>query len=822
MAKREVIIEVQVNNDDGLRQLGKLEKELIQVRKRQRELRKDTKDATEVTAEEAREMGLLASKAKALSGNIRELSNDTSGLTKAGLRFRDKMAQAGGEALQAFGLNVLTVSGAVATLTAALKGAIEIQAEFDKSLSGISALGGEYAANIEALADAAKTAGIEFGISATESVKAVDALARAGLTSAQIIDGGLRGALTLAAAGGIDLANAAETASSALTQFGLEGEDVGRVADALVGGANAAQGGVDELRQALNQSGLVAAQFGLSLEETVGALTTFASAGLLGSDAGTSFRAMLLRLAKPTKESSEAMEQYGLELFDAQGQFVGVEKAADQLQKGLGQLTEEQRLNALATIFGQDAIRAANVLYEQGAEGVAKFTAEVSKSGEAERVAAEQTNNLDGDLNRLKATYTALIVESRAMNDILRESVQYLDEFIKTASGATDATNSLARRQALAFETWTFGAVNADTFQDALSSLTFGYYENSEASKAASKEAEANAQTTVDAVAVTAGAIKQTSEFGTVIEDTAKKEEKQTTVRRKAIEVLRLQTQAMRDFAAAQRDAESGAAVDTLSPISPQATPLQPVADRLLGDTVDAFDQSAQAAENESDIFVAAQEAKIQAVNSLGNALNAFSSIAAKDSAEQKALATASALINTYLGVTQVLANKTVLPEPFATVNKIASIATVLATGLGAVRNIQGFDEGGIVGVHRDGQPIRRSNGDNRLVTAKVGEMFLNERQQREIRRQAGYDIFRAAGVPGSNNTGSFALGGPVRGTALVNMPTAPTPTPTFAELDSIRASVTSQAKDPNIFVRVTDIDKAQGRRASVLERATL
>jgi TP901 family phage tail tape measure protein len=370
--------------------------------------------------------------------------------------------------LKNYALGFFGVVAATQALVAGIKATFNTIADFDKSLSGVSALGGEYADNIDALAEAARTAGTAFGFTANESIKAVDALARAGLTTQQIIGGGLTGALTLAAAGGIQLESAAETAASALTQFGLSGADVNRVADALVGGANAAQGGVDELRQALNQSGLVASQFGLSLENTVGALTTFASAGLLGSDAGTSFRSMLLRLAKPTKESAEAMENFGLELFDAQGNFVGVEEAADQLQKGLGGLTEETRLNALATIFGQDAIRAANVLYEQGAEGVAKFTAEVSKSGEAQRVAAEQTDNLTGDIDRAGATWEAFVLSvengSGGISTAIRAVVNSFSDLITSLEDTNYASAELEKQTGRSY--WSNGLIEPGDYED--------------------------------------------------------------------------------------------------------------------------------------------------------------------------------------------------------------------------------------------------------------------------------------------------------------------------------------------------------------------
>jgi TP901 family phage tail tape measure protein len=70
--------------------------------------------------------------------------------------------------------------------------------------------------------------------------------------------GGLKGALSLAAAGQIDVAEAAGIASTAMTQFSLAGKDLPHVADLLAAGAGKAMGSVDDLGQALNQAGLVA------------------------------------------------------------------------------------------------------------------------------------------------------------------------------------------------------------------------------------------------------------------------------------------------------------------------------------------------------------------------------------------------------------------------------------------------------------------------------------------------------------------------------------------------------------------------------------
>ena len=49
---------------------------------------------------------------------------------------------------------------------------------------------------------------------------------------------------------------------------------------------------------------------------------------------------------------------------DAQGQFVGIAEVARQLQTSLGGLSDAQRQQALTTLFGSDAVRAASILME--------------------------------------------------------------------------------------------------------------------------------------------------------------------------------------------------------------------------------------------------------------------------------------------------------------------------------------------------------------------------------------------------------------------------------------------------------------------------
>lgn len=67
----------------------------------------------------------------------------------------------------------------------------------------------------------------------------------------------------------------------------------------------------------------------------------------------------------------------------------------------------------------------------------------------------------------------------------------------------------------------------------------------------------------------------------------------------------------------------------------------------------------------------------------------AIADILGANSKAGKAAAIAQATINTYQGITEVWSSPSTLPEPFATISKIASTATVLGSGLQAVRQIK-------------------------------------------------------------------------------------------------------------------------------------
>jgi TP901 family phage tail tape measure protein len=337
----------------------------------------------------------------------------------------------------------LLAFGAVAAAGVAI--AVAKYTEFDKQMSAVQAATHETAENMNLLRDAAIDAGASTAFSATEAAQAIEELSKAGVTTKDILGGGLAGALDLAAAGGLEVGQAAEIAATAMTQFNQEGSKVPHIADLLAAGAGKAQGSVDDLSQALNQGGLVASQAGFSIEETTGTLAAFAAAGLIGSDAGTSLKTAILALQNPSTKSAETMKKYGIEVYNADGSMKSFSEIAGVLQGSLSGLTDEQRNAALATIFGNDAVRSANVLYANGADGITGWTNKVNDAGYAAETAAIKQDNLAGDLEKLGGAFDTLLIKTGAGADgPLRFLVQSITDMVDAFSDAPPVVQQTA------------------------------------------------------------------------------------------------------------------------------------------------------------------------------------------------------------------------------------------------------------------------------------------------------------------------------------------------------------------------------------------
>ena len=323
------------------------------------------------------------------------------------------------------------IAAAGVAATALGVAAVRMAADFDASMSTVQANTGASADEMNQLRQAAIDAGADTIYSATESADAINELGKAGLSTSDILSGGLSGALNLAASDGMEVGQAAEYMSSAMAQFNLTGADATHIADLLAAGAGEALGNVSDFGEALNNVGSTANKFGLSIDTTVGTLAAFAHQGIIGAEAGTQLRSVLLALTNQTEKQRKATEEYGITLYDAQGNFVGMSSLAGQLKEKLGGLTQEQRNSAMATMFGSYAIQGANVLYAEGASGIDEWTKKVSQSGYAADLAAKKNDNLKGDLENLSGSFESLMISlGEGGQGPLRSLVQTLDTLV--------------------------------------------------------------------------------------------------------------------------------------------------------------------------------------------------------------------------------------------------------------------------------------------------------------------------------------------------------------------------------------------------------
>ena len=326
-------------------------------------------------------------------------------------------------------------------------------ADFGAELSNIKALTGENAQNMALLRELALKMGADTQYSALESAQGMSELLKAGLSVVQVMNGGIQGALTLAAAGDIELAASAEIASTALNAFKADNLTVSQAADILAGAANASATGVSELQYSLASCSAVASGFGMSFMDTNTALAVFAQNGLKGSDAGTSLKSMLMnlqprtdaqiatmvklglatgRLTKVTKSGKEQYQLLSNAFYDSNGKIKSIAEISGLLHDKLKHLTSQQRLYALETIFGADAIRAANILYTEGAQGVQNMAASMKKVSAAE-VAAEKMNNLKGSIEELSGSIETISIK---FGDRLVPGVDFVTKLLTAATNA--------------------------------------------------------------------------------------------------------------------------------------------------------------------------------------------------------------------------------------------------------------------------------------------------------------------------------------------------------------------------------------------------
>lgn len=359
-----------------------------------------------------------------------------------------------------FGAAATAIAAAGVAMGAGLGLAIKTAADFEAQLSAISAVSSkaelDAAGGMKALSNAALQLGKDTSFSASQAAAGMEEMVKAGISITDVLGGGARAALDLAAAGGLEVAEAATVASSAMNSFALAGSDMTHIADMLAGASVASATDVHQLGFALAAVGAVAHTVGIGFDETTVAIAALAQAGLKGSDAGTSLKTMLLNLTPTTKAQIAVAKELGIvtadggnKFFDAAGNAKSMAEIAGVLQTATANLTKEQKIEALQTLFGTDAIRAAAIMANLGAAGMQKMAKDTAAAGTAQEIANKRLDNFKGSMEKFSGSLeTAAIIIGRAFLPALRRITDW----------ATDALNDFIP----IIEVW------ADTLPDAI------------------------------------------------------------------------------------------------------------------------------------------------------------------------------------------------------------------------------------------------------------------------------------------------------------------------------------------------------------------
>ena len=288
---------------------------------------------------------------------------------------------------------------------------VKSAADFEQGMSGVAAISGATGDALQALTDKALEMGQTTKFTATESAQALNYMAMAGWNTDQMMSG-LPGVMNLAAASGEDLAQVSDIVTDAMTAFKLPAEESGHFADVLAAAAANANTNVGMMGYTFKYAGSFAGALGYSIEDVALATGAMADSGVKADQAGTSLRALMERMAKPTKESGTAMDILGIKAFDAAGKARPLRDVLDELREKFKGLSGEDQAKFGAMLAGTEGSAGFLGMMNESQEKWDQIKDSIDNaSGSAERMAKIRMDNLSGSITLLGSAWESLSIK---------------------------------------------------------------------------------------------------------------------------------------------------------------------------------------------------------------------------------------------------------------------------------------------------------------------------------------------------------------------------------------------------------------------------
>lgn len=307
-------------------------------------------------------------------------------------------------------------------------GAVMAAANFQKSMNKVRAITGATGKDFKKLDTQAKQLGKNTQFSASQAADAMSFLGMAGFKTEEIMSA-MPATLDLAAAGSMDLAQAADIASNVISGFGAEAKDLGKFSDVMAKAMTSSNTSLEQLGGAMKMVAPVSKGFGISMEETTAAIGKLSDAGIQGESAGTGLRGILATL-------SEKAGQLGMNVFDAAGNMLPLNEILTEIE-GKGHSTAK-----IMEVFGKKAGPSMLALLNVGGEGLKNFTTDLENSGgTAKRIADTQMEGLAGSLTRLKSATEGLAISfGEIMIPVIEKLVSFIQNLVTKWTNLDEGT----------------------------------------------------------------------------------------------------------------------------------------------------------------------------------------------------------------------------------------------------------------------------------------------------------------------------------------------------------------------------------------------
>lgn len=354
-----------------------------------------------------------------------------------------------GGAISSVGDKMTELGKSISTFSAPLLAAggvgLKAAADFDSLLKQIEIFGNVAPDQLETVRQFALKMGADTKYSSSDAADALLELLKSGQSLEQAMKT-LPTVLNLAATGNLDLASASGIVSSGLAIYKLKAEDAGRVSNALARAANATRADVGDLGQALANAGPVAAQFGLSIEDTSAILGIFANNGIMGGEAGTALKSVLLNLNRPTKDVKDALKLLNVNLYDGRGNTRDFNTIIKELDKSLSKLPVEQQNELMQTLGGSFGIVGLSALRAAG--GLDAVKQQMESAPDAASVAASFMDTFKGNVESLTGSFETLMISALTpfMVEILQPMVKQIIDVVNSIVAWTQQNPELTKQ----------------------------------------------------------------------------------------------------------------------------------------------------------------------------------------------------------------------------------------------------------------------------------------------------------------------------------------------------------------------------------------